>query len=52
MVGKVTDIHIEIKEERPIDPLKLVNYLIDWLINHIILEDREIARYFLGMERY
>ena len=48
LLQEVTEILTSVKKGKAIDPYKLVDFLIDWLMNHIKHEDKKIGQFFLG----
>ena len=44
LIGQITDILLKIKKGKQIDPLKLYDFLVDWLLTHIKQEDKRIGK--------
>lgn len=45
MTGKILDFRTKFAIERALDPAELLNFLCDWLKNHIIVSDKDFGRY-------
>jgi len=50
MIKKVNDAIGGIKQRKPIDVFSFVDFLIDWLLNHIRQEDKKIGEYISQMQ--
>ena len=48
LVAQVVDILRDLKKGKMIDAYELIDFLTDWLINHIVQEDKKIGKF---MER-
>lgn len=46
IVKNVSDIFLQLKRGHKIDLVELVNFLVDWVIDHVISEDGKIGEYF------
>ncbi len=44
LVGQVVQILLDLKKGKNIDAYELVDFLTDWLINHIVHEDKKIGK--------
>lgn len=45
LVAQVVEILINLKKGKKIDAYELVDFLTDWLINHIVHEDKKIGKF-------
>ena len=42
-IKKITEILVNLKNKKPTKPVELLDFLIDWVINHVLDEDRHIG---------
>ena len=45
LVAQVVDILLDLKKGKNIDAYELIDFLTDWLMNHIVQEDKKIGKF-------
>jgi hemerythrin len=48
LINEVVLVLMEIKKGKAVDPLSLIDFLVDWLINHVLYEDKKIGKFLMA----